>query len=102
MTGCVFGPETEEHGEPAPVPEETTTGLQLQYGIWGRRMWDPRSFRLRNFVVIGIAAVVMAAALRHTLHVYGGIPPEEIRWDALAAALIAVSATVVIVKIRRR
>lgn len=65
-------------------------------------MWDPRSFRLRHFVVIVITAVLTAAVLRHTLHVYGGIPREEIRWDALAAALAAIGATLAIRKVWRR
>jgi uncharacterized membrane protein YdcZ (DUF606 family) len=65
-------------------------------------MWDPRSFRLRHFIIIVIAAVLTAAVLRHTLHVYGGIPREEIRWDALLAALLAIVATLAIRKVWRR
>jgi hypothetical protein len=65
-------------------------------------MLDPRSFRLRYFFVIAIAAVLTAAVLRHALHVYGGIPREEIRWDALMAALVAIGATLVIRKVWRR
>src|ERR1700756_4092435 len=41
-------------------------------------VWDPRSFRLRSFLAIVFAAVLIAAILRHVLHVYGGIPREEI------------------------
>jgi branched-subunit amino acid transport protein len=55
---------------------------------------DPRSFRLRNFLAIALAAVFTAAVLRHVLHVYGGISREEIRADALLAILIAAVATI--------
>jgi hypothetical protein len=55
-------------------------------------MIDPRSFRLKGFLAIALGAVLTAAALRHILHVYGGISREEIRWDALAFALIGVLA----------
>jgi hypothetical protein len=65
-------------------------------------MWDPRSFRLRYFFVIVLAAVLTAGVLRHALHVYGGIPREDIRWEALAAALVAIGATLVIQRVWRR
>jgi hypothetical protein len=42
-----------------------------------RRFWYALAFL--------IGAVITAAALRHGLHVYGGISPEEMRWDALMA-----------------
>jgi hypothetical protein len=44
---------------------------------------DPLSFRFRHVLAVLFAAVVTAAALRHIVHVYGGIPREEIRVDAL-------------------
>lgn len=65
-------------------------------------MWDPRSFRLKNFLAIALAAVLTAAALRHTLHVYGGIPREEIRWDALIAVVITVVAVIAIRRASRQ
>jgi hypothetical protein len=55
-------------------------------------MIDPTSFRLRGFLAITICAVLTAAALRHVLHVYAGISREEIRWDALAFAVIGIGA----------
>jgi hypothetical protein len=48
---------------------------------------DPREFRLRYFVVLAFATVLLAALLRHVLHVYGGLSREDIRVDALLAAL---------------
>jgi hypothetical protein len=57
-------------------------------------MIDPRSFRLKGFLAIAFGAVLTAAALRHVLHVYGGISREEIRWDALSFAVIGILAIV--------
>ena len=79
---------------------------------WGTPGWgvfreempllDPRSFRLRNFLAIALAAVFTAAVLRHVLHVYGGISPEEIRADALLAILIVAVATILFRRVSRR
>jgi len=65
-------------------------------------VWDPRSFRLRNFLAIVFAAVLIAAILRHVLHVYGGIPREEIRVDAFIAILIVALVTVFFQRVSRR
>ena len=65
-------------------------------------VWDPRSFRLRNFLAIVFAAVLIAAMLRHVLHVYGGIPREEIRADAFIAILIVAAVTVFFQRVSRR
>jgi hypothetical protein len=46
---------------------------------------DPLSFRFRYFLTILFAAVVIAAALRHIIHVYVGFSREEIRMAALIA-----------------
>ena len=63
---------------------------------------DPRSFRLRNFLAIAFAAVLIAAVLRHVLHVYGGISREEIRANAILAMLIVGVATVLFRQVSRR
>lgn len=55
-------------------------------------MMDPRSFRLKAFLGVALGAVLVAAALRHVLHVYGGFSREEIRWDALSFAMIGILA----------
>lgn len=65
-------------------------------------VWDPRSFRLRNFLAIVFAAVLIAALLRHGLHVYGGITREEIRADAFIAILIVGLATLFVQRVSRR
>jgi hypothetical protein len=41
--------------------------------------------RFRYVLAFLIGAAITAAALRHGLHVYGGISREEMRWDALMA-----------------
>ena len=65
-------------------------------------VWDPRSFRLRNFLAIVFAAVLIAAILRHVLHVYAGIPREEIRADAFIAIVIVAAVTVFVQRFSRR
>jgi hypothetical protein len=58
----------------------------------GGQMLDPREFRLRHFLLIGLVSVLVAAVLRHTLHVYGHISPKDIGVDALlSAAVIAIA-----------
>jgi hypothetical protein len=51
-------------------------------------MLDPRDFRLRHLLLIVLAAILVAAVLRHTLHVYGGFSPRDIGVDALLIAVI--------------
>jgi len=80
------------------------SGKRFGGSAFTRDSWvvDPRSFRLRNFLAIAFAAVFTAAVLRHVLHVYGGISPEEIRADALLATLIVAVATVFFQRVLRR
>jgi uncharacterized protein related to proFAR isomerase len=52
--------------------------------------------------VVALAAVFTAAVLRHVLHVYGGISPEEIRADALLAVLTVAVATILFRGVSRR
>ena len=55
-------------------------------GFWhGVASMDPLDRRFKYVVAFLIGALITAAALRHVLHVYGGITREEIRWDALMA-----------------
>jgi hypothetical protein len=49
-----------------------------------------------------LAAILIAALLRHTLHVYGGLSREDIRADALIAVLVIVLTTIVIRRLSRR
>jgi hypothetical protein len=46
---------------------------------------DSLDRRFRCVLAFLVGALISAAALRHGLHVYGGISREEMRWDALMA-----------------
>jgi hypothetical protein len=48
-------------------------------------MMDLLDRRFKYVLAFLIGALITAAALRHGLHVYGGISREEMRWDALMA-----------------
>jgi hypothetical protein len=63
---------------------------------------DPREFRLRYLVAIMVGTILIAALLRHVLHVYGGISREDIRVDALIAALIIGVAAILYKRAYRR
>ena len=65
-------------------------------------MLDPREFRFRYLIGIVLAAILIAALLRHTLHVYGGLSREDIRADALIAVLVIVLTSIVIRRLSRR
>jgi hypothetical protein len=66
-----------------------------QYVRGGRPMivLDPREFRLRYLLIVAVGTILIAALLRHILHVYGGLSREDIRVDALITALIVGVAT---------
>jgi hypothetical protein len=51
--------------------------------------------RFKHTLITAFAAVLVAAILRHTLHVYVGISREDIRWNALLA--VCVLAIVVVI-----
>jgi hypothetical protein len=63
---------------------------------------DPREFRLRYLVAIVVGTILIAALLRHVLHVYGGLSREDIRVDALIAALIIGAAAILYKRAYRR
>jgi hypothetical protein len=61
-------------------------------------MEDALNSRLKYAIAFVIAAVIAAALLRHTVHVYGGFTREEIR----VGALIALPMVFVLFLARRR
>jgi hypothetical protein len=63
---------------------------------------DPREFRLRYLLIIVLGTILIAALLRHLLHVYGGLSREDIRVDALLVAFIIGVAALVVRKAYRR
>jgi hypothetical protein len=66
-------------------------------------VFDPREleFRFRYLVVTVLAAILIAALLRHVLHVYGGLSREDIRADALIALLIVSATTILLRRLSR-
>jgi hypothetical protein len=62
---------------------------------------DSLDRQLRYVLAFLIGAVITAAALRHGVHVYGGIPREEIRWYALMA-IPAVALAIVFFRRKRQ
>jgi hypothetical protein len=57
--------------------------------LWhGVAMMDLLDRRFKYLLAFLIGALITAAALRHGLHVYGGISREEMRWDALMAITV--------------
>lgn len=65
-------------------------------------MLDPREFRLRYMAGIVVAAILIAALLRHVLHVYGGLSREDIRVDALIALAIVTTTAILLRRLSRR
>jgi hypothetical protein len=63
---------------------------------------NPLNFRLRYFLATLFAALVAAAALRHVVHVYGGLSREEIRTEALIAIPIIALALILFRRKRQR
>jgi hypothetical protein len=81
--------------------ENTTKKLAVTWGsLQGDAKMHSLDKRFRYVIAFLIAAVITAAALRHIVHVYGGIPREEIRWDAMTA--IPLVAAVIVLFRRRR
>jgi hypothetical protein len=58
--------------------------------------------RFRHALAFLIGAVITAAALRHGVHIYGGIPREEIREGALMAIPAVALALIFFRRERRR
>ena len=62
---------------------------------------DSLNLRFRYVLAFLIGALVTAAALRHGVHVYGGVSPEEIRNDALIA-IPAVALAIIMLRRKRQ
>jgi hypothetical protein len=66
-------------------------------------VFDPREleFKFRYLIVTVLTAILIAALLRHVLHVYGGLSREDIRADALIALLIVSATTILLRRLSR-
>jgi len=62
---------------------------------------DPRDFSLRWFLTVAFAALLVAAALRHIIHIYGGIERQSIGLVALIGAAVLCLLVLLSAKIRR-
>ena len=60
------------------------------------------NLRFRYILALSVAAVIMAAALRHGVHVYGGFTREKIRADALTAIPVVALAVIFLLRKRRQ
>ena len=65
------------------------------------RAMDWLNRRFRHIVAFSLAAVIVAALLRHGFHVYGGLSRDEIREDALIS-IPAVMFLVALLRWRKR
>jgi hypothetical protein len=63
---------------------------------------DPTKIRMRYLLGVIIAAVIVAAVLRHFLHVHIGFTRKEILMGALVAAAVGICVTVVFFRQRKR
>jgi hypothetical protein len=89
---CAITSAEELRADNAKKPAITWRFVQ---GVAKMHTLDERS----EYLLVFLVGVITAAALRHIVHVYGGIPREEIRSDAMIAIpLIAL----VIVFFRRK
>ena len=61
----------------------------------GFNLQEALNARFRQVVAFAITAVVIAAVLRHTVHVYGGYSPADIRAYALMSIPLFVTLLVV-------
>lgn len=73
----------------------------LRHLGWTARVIEALNWQVRSTLLVAFAAVLVAAVLRHTLHVYGGFSPEDIRSDSLLL-VSALAIVVVFFRIVRR
>jgi hypothetical protein len=70
--------------------------------LWRRSsMMEALNSRFKYVVAFLIAAVIIAALLRHAIHVYGGLSREEIRAGALIA-IPAVALLLIFLVVKKR
>jgi hypothetical protein len=88
----------------AMVSAERSRCVELNdWNFWQgpARVMDHLNLRFKYIAAFLIGAVIIAAVLRHTVHVYGGFPREEIRTGALIA-IVAVLLAIVFLRRKRR
>jgi hypothetical protein len=70
---------------------------------WSGMVEGLEQLRRRTRYVVGLllAAVITAAALRHGIHMYGGIPPDQIRAAALLGIPVTIFSIIFFLRMRR-
>jgi hypothetical protein len=83
---CAIAPVDEWHGAESKILDNAKKPSINTRGFWHgvARMYSLDQ-RFRYVLAFLIGAVITAAALRHIIHMYGGISREEIRVGALMA-----------------
>jgi hypothetical protein len=95
---CALALEEVHRAEPRNARDQLDrTALAPRY-LAGSYARGSVNWRFR-FTLLFVMAVLVAAMLRHTVHVYGGISPEEMR---AAALLLIPIAAVVMMLLRKR
>ena len=71
----------------AEILNSAEKSYRTRWNFWPgiASMMDALNLRFRHVVAFIVGALIVAAVLRHTIHVYGGFSREEIRAGALAA-----------------
>jgi hypothetical protein len=72
-----------------------------RYLGWTAKVIKALNSEVKSIILVAFAAVLVAGVLRHTLHVYGGVSPEDIRSDSLLL-VSAFAIVVVLFRIVRR
>jgi predicted amidophosphoribosyltransferase len=85
----------------ALAPTEPASRAAPSIGL-AIRMLQTINSRFKIVVIFTLAAVLVAAVLRHTLHVYGGMAPADIRSNTLLFVLAVATVMVVVRFLRRR
>jgi hypothetical protein len=83
------------------VEAKQSKTVPLRYLGRTARMIEALNSQVRSILFVAFAAVLVAAVLRHTLHVYGGFSPKDIRSDSLLL-VSALAIVVVFFRIVRR
>ena len=92
-----------ERSGAAEILNSAEKSYRTRWNFWPgiASMMDALNLQFRHVVAFIVGALIVAAVLRHTIHVYGGFSREEIRAGALAA-LPAVVLAIIFLERKRR
>jgi hypothetical protein len=100
---CAIASADELRASPSRSLDMVKESARVMRRWWAgaRRMEEAINSRVKYTLAFLLGAVIVAAMLRHTAHVYGGFSREEIRAGALLALPAAVWVMVLVRKHRR-